>query len=139
MERSADILEYTVDVQVSDYFTFEAVVLDDSFSDGQTFLASFAPTYTVVENGVTTSGTFASTHFTVVPNTDGTTDVQFRLSNQLIALGQNGWLDGDFRDRNISVGWNVRSDSLSYTDSHRFQRIASNRGLQCRRIRCACQ
>ena len=48
-----DTLEYTIQFQVSDYFAFQNVTLDDRFSDGQHYDASFPPTLTVSGNGFT--------------------------------------------------------------------------------------
>ncbi len=48
-----DTLSYTLDGQVSDYFTFNNVVVDDVLGDGQTFDASFVPVLQVTEAGVT--------------------------------------------------------------------------------------
>ena len=42
-----DTLEWTIEVQVSDYFTFDAVTLSDVLSDGQSLDASFTPTMSV--------------------------------------------------------------------------------------------
>ena len=41
--KPGDILEYTIEFQVSDYFAFEDVLVEDTFSDGQRFDAGFAP------------------------------------------------------------------------------------------------
>ncbi|MEO5723954.1 MAG: isopeptide-forming domain-containing fimbrial protein, partial [Ilumatobacteraceae bacterium] len=46
-----DTLSYTLDGQVSDYFTFNNVVVDDVLGDGQSFDASFVPVLQVTEAG----------------------------------------------------------------------------------------
>ncbi|MCP5150579.1 MAG: isopeptide-forming domain-containing fimbrial protein [Chromatiales bacterium] len=90
-------LEYTLSFQVSDFFAFQDLVLDDTFTDGQRFDAGFTPTFSVTENGVTTVGSFDAANFTVTLNAgvDGSTDVQFRLSDQLVLAGVDGVLEGD--------------------------------------------
>ncbi|MEZ4086732.1 MAG: isopeptide-forming domain-containing fimbrial protein [Candidatus Gracilibacteria bacterium] len=50
-----DTLEYTVNFQVSDYFSFDQLVVNDVIPDGQTFVSSSA-SMSITENGVTTSG-----------------------------------------------------------------------------------
>ncbi len=90
-------LEYTLAVQVSDFFALDNLVLDDRFSDGQVFDASFIPTYVLVRDGVTVPGTFAGANFMATRDTggDGGTAVQFRLSNQFVSDGLSPRLAGD--------------------------------------------
>ena len=91
---AGDTLEYTLEVQISDFFSFTSVVLDDNFSDGQLFDATFSPTWEINENGVMTSGTFTSgVNFTSMLNSpgDGSTDLSFDLS----AVDGDGVLSGD--------------------------------------------
>ena len=54
-----DVLEYTIRFQISDYFTFGDLRLDDLFSDGQRFDFGRAATFNVTDRGVTTIGEFA--------------------------------------------------------------------------------
>jgi fimbrial isopeptide formation D2 family protein/uncharacterized repeat protein (TIGR01451 family) len=103
-----DTLEYTLTLQVSDYFSFNALALTDTISDGQRFAASFVPTLQVNGNLFTLStSTFAGANYTVTPHysappgdgnpndgTNGTTDFQFLVSNEMITRGQNGRLLG---------------------------------------------
>jgi fimbrial isopeptide formation D2 family protein/uncharacterized repeat protein (TIGR01451 family) len=94
-----DTLEWTIDVQVSDYFEFSNIVLDDTFTDGQRFDTSFTPTFVITEGGVTTSGSFAASNFDVTLNSpgDGTTDIEFDISGEV----PDGVLTGDlFADMN---------------------------------------
>ena len=86
-----DTLQYTIDVQVSDFFEFSNVVLDDNYTDGQSFDASFVPTFVITEGGVTTSGTFAAGNFTVTAGAAGSTDVFFDVSGEVA----DGTLTGD--------------------------------------------
>ncbi len=91
-------LEYTIEFQISDYFDFESIIIDDNFTDGQRFDTNFDPTLTINGNGGnTTTGDFDTDNFTVNLNSDGAgpdegdTDLQFRISDELI-------------DRNVGTG-----------------------------------
>ena len=88
-----DTLEYTMTVQVSDFFEFSNVILDDNFSDGQLFDGSFTPTYSINEGGTNTAGSFGVSDFTVTQNSpgDGTTDVHF----DVFSVVPDGVLSGD--------------------------------------------
>lgn len=44
-----DTLEYTLAFQVSDFFSFDQLVIADSFSDGQLWHSGFTPTLSVAE------------------------------------------------------------------------------------------
>ncbi len=109
-----DTLEYTYAIQVSDYFTLggpgagvpqaKSLLMDDVFSDGQLFDATFSPTYEVDDRNGPTNGSFTpgvvfTTDVNLVVNDsqqpagsfqsgracgDGTTALQFDLSQQLI-------------------------------------------------------
>ena len=97
--------EYTLEFQISDYFSFDDLVIDDNFSDGLRFDNSFTPTFTVTENGTTVAtSSFDPGNFSVTlnsdnnpatPATDGSTDVEFRLSNQLLGTTVGEELSGD--------------------------------------------
>lgn len=104
-----DVLEYTLDIQVSDFFVFDQVVVTDVLSDGQRWDGTFTPTLQFFGNPSTTntSGNFASANYTVDtsqignsgPNppadgTDGSTTIIFRLSDELISRGQAGRMVG---------------------------------------------
>jgi uncharacterized repeat protein (TIGR01451 family) len=93
---------YTLDVQISDFFAFDTVVISDTFSDGQRFDTSFVPTLQVDGNSFTlASADFAATNYTVSQNfsgatatppvftvdpagNDGTTTVTFRVSDEIL-------------------------------------------------------
>jgi large repetitive protein len=105
------ILTYTLDFQISDFFAFDGVTITDVISDGQRLDTTFTPT--LFFNGNTNNfslGSFAAAnydvtcHYTVSvgagtgaecegPNTptNGTTDLVFRVSDQ---IGGNGRLIG---------------------------------------------
>ena len=104
-----DILEYTLEFQISDYFAFQAVRIDDMISDGQRWHGTFMPTMTVTEHENTLATDAMNTaNYTVTPNysdppatthlgnppKDGTTAIQFRISNELVTRGQNANLVG---------------------------------------------
>jgi hypothetical protein len=103
--KPGDVLEYTIATQVSDYFTFDDIILTDIFSDGQRRDTSFTPTITVNERGVTNSGTFnlGTNYFEDLtqignntnPTTDGSTKLTFNISTTTVAIGgANGILQG---------------------------------------------
>ena len=101
-----DTLEYTIDIQVSDFFEFSDVFLDDNFSDGQLFDTTFAPIFAINEGGVTTSGDFSAANFSVTNNSpgDGSTDVFFDIAAEV----PDGVLTGDlFNDAVINGGTTV--------------------------------
>ncbi|MFN8480950.1 MAG: isopeptide-forming domain-containing fimbrial protein, partial [Kouleothrix sp.] len=99
-----DVLEYTLDIQISDFFAFNALVVSDTLSDGQQFDTGFAPTLQVNGNTFTlAAAAMNAANYTVAPNytpaspapNDGTTNIQFRLSNELLTRGRpNGSLLG---------------------------------------------
>ena len=99
-----DTLEYTIQVQVSDYFAFQNLVLSDLFSDGQRLDASFAPTMSWLEHGVNNPiSAFATGNYTVflnadnnpnTPATDGSTTLTFNISSEMVARGGDAKLLG---------------------------------------------
>lgn len=98
-----DTLEYTLEFQVSDYFAFEAVRIDDVISDGQRWDTTFTPTMTVTEHGSTlVEAGMNAANYTVTPNytpdspppNDGTTAIEFRISDELVTRGVNDNLVG---------------------------------------------
>ncbi len=99
-----DVIEYTLDVQISDYFVFNSTVITDTFSDGQRWDATFTPRLTMNGNGFTSaSAVIDSANVTIDvseigndanPATDGTTTVHFRISDELVTRGEDGRLIG---------------------------------------------
>ena len=86
--RAGDLVEYTLNFQVSDYFALENFNVADILSDGQEFDASFTPTLTFTQKSETfTAQPFAGANFTVAVQADGSTNVDFDVSAQLQALG----------------------------------------------------
>ena len=70
----ADVLEYTIDFQVSDYFAFQDIIITDVFSDGQRFDATFPPILQVNGNQFSlSSAAINSANFTVDISKSATT------------------------------------------------------------------
>ena len=106
---AGDVVIYTLNVQLSDYFTLGDIVLSDLLSDGQRVDTSFLPVFSVSERGAQ-SGVLAFNGLSVVANeftggtfstaynpVSGTTAISVALSNELIArglLGGDGILAG---------------------------------------------
>jgi uncharacterized repeat protein (TIGR01451 family)/fimbrial isopeptide formation D2 family protein len=101
-----DVVEYTLNFQISDFFAFQNLVATDIFTDGQLFDSTFNPTLSIFENGVSSPFSFTlNTDYTVVRNadnnpatplTDGSTTVVFSISSLLNAASYsvNGRLLG---------------------------------------------
>jgi hypothetical protein len=88
-----DVIEYTLDFAVSDYFAFEDVIINDIFSDGQVFDNSFTPTFTVNEHDGTLAGNFALDNYSVTnPGSSGS--IQFNITDQLVTSGGDSKLLG---------------------------------------------
>jgi len=116
--QPGDVLEWTVTFNVSDYFAFGDIVIDDRISDGQLFDASFTPTLFLFENNPTAgnfndstaAAPFASSNFTVAPVSGtpgsgtnpnaGTTLITFNVSDQMVTNNgaSEGMLLGDLFD-----------------------------------------
>ncbi|MCC6856557.1 MAG: DUF11 domain-containing protein [Microbacteriaceae bacterium] len=93
-----DVLEYTISGQVSDYYSFGDIDVNDVLGDGQTFDTSFTPTLTVTEGGAATAPGLAG-FFTVDESArttcgDGTTAIDFAVSDADAAGSGNGILTG---------------------------------------------
>ncbi|KXK26078.1 MAG: hypothetical protein TR69_WS6001001372 [candidate division WS6 bacterium OLB20] len=88
-----DIVQYTLNFQVSDYFALSDVIINDLMSDGQRFDTGFTPTLSFTSHGVSTSGAMDPSSFTVtdhftggapaVPPIEGTQEVSFDISGEL--------------------------------------------------------
>ena len=106
-----DTLEYTLNFQVSDYFAFQNITVDDLISDGQHVLSGFAPTMQIDGNGYTLAvAVMAAANVDVTCNytggpgpecdfdngaaNDGKTRLLFRVSAELVTLGQSGKMIG---------------------------------------------
>lgn len=106
---AGDVVVYTLNIQLSDYFTLGDINLADLLSDGQRVDTSFLPTFTVIERGTATGvqafsglvasgGEFSGGAFTTAFNgVSGQTVISIGLSQELIAqglLGGDGVLAG---------------------------------------------
>ena len=95
-----DVLRYTLSGQISDYFTFGGVTVDDLLGDGQTFSTLAPATLTITENGVTTITDLGTS--TVVDESqrttcgDGTTAITFDVSDAYLASGAPNGAGGVF-------------------------------------------
>lgn len=101
---AGDTVEYTILFQVSDYFAFDNLNINDIISDGQRFDTTFNPTLSVTEHGAVSSGAMApanittTDHFTggapAVAPISGTQEIDFAISDELVARGLDAILLG---------------------------------------------
>ncbi len=92
-----DTLEYTLAVQVSDYFAMQNLVLADLISDGQRWAAAVAPTLTIAEHSGGTSAAAAMNAANVsfvVSGTTGETTATFRIGPEQLTRGLDARLIG---------------------------------------------
>ena len=90
-----DTLEYTIQFQISDFFAVQNFVVNDLLSDGQALDPSFQPTLEGHGNGLEVANSdFAPENVVVTPQSDGSTSVAFRVSDELITRDYNGQLLG---------------------------------------------
>ncbi|MBL8776714.1 MAG: DUF11 domain-containing protein [Acidimicrobiales bacterium] len=86
-----DTLEWSIAVQVSDYFTFAGVTLDDVFTDGQTLDPGFDPTLQFADGNESVDGTIPAGDLTVsradAPCGDGSTALGVDLSDAVATMG----------------------------------------------------
>jgi uncharacterized repeat protein (TIGR01451 family)/fimbrial isopeptide formation D2 family protein len=82
-----DTLEWTMQVQVSDYFALQNVVVYDKLGDG-TIWDGIAPTMSVAGNNFTSGQAVMTNYSHVDPDADGITAFEFRISDELISRGQ---------------------------------------------------
>ncbi len=88
-----DTLQYTLNVQVSDYFAFQNLVVTDVLSDGLRPDPSFVPTLTFTQHGntlATAPMNAANYSFVVDTTVTGNTTGTFSVSPELITRGLNG-------------------------------------------------
>ena len=81
-----DTVQWTMSVQVSDYFALDNLIVDDLLGDGTRFDSGFTPTVAVNGNGfVSASAPFDAANYTVDTVTgSGTTPMSFRVSAELL-------------------------------------------------------
>ena len=84
-----DTIEYTLHVQVSDYFAFQNLAVSDILPDGLSVDGSFTPTLELREHGVTSNLLFSGNTFSAVANPSSGTDLLvFNVSQLLQNNGQ---------------------------------------------------
>ncbi|BAM02922.1 DUF11 domain-containing protein [Phycisphaera mikurensis] len=91
------VLEYTIDFQISDFFSFDDLQLESVISDGQRLKADAAPTFSFTDRDGTATGGFTAgggTYFTVdtsdidgVNDGSGDTVLTFDVSGAMDAVG----------------------------------------------------
>ncbi|MEO7405069.1 MAG: hypothetical protein ABIU95_15505, partial [Burkholderiales bacterium] len=100
-----DVLRYTLQIQVSDYFAYGnnagSMIITDVLSDGQLFAAGYTPKITINrENGggVVVATDFVGTEFTVDTSQhlagNGSTTITFDLGEIIARLGNAGGAGG---------------------------------------------
>ena len=100
-----DTLEYTIVFQVSDFFAFQSLVVSDVISDGQRFDPTFTPLLLIDGNPDSLpQAAFHRANYTVTGNytgavpppaaPDGTSTIDFNVSDEIITRGQSGRLVG---------------------------------------------
>ncbi len=126
-----DTLEYVLTFQISDYYTFGDLIIDDVFQDGQLFDFSYGATFDITDMNGNVTGSFTVRQITdadggetlVVDQTninyadngtedgvtadgsDGSTTLQFDLSQVLVDnLAADGVLQGGLSDGGTNQG-----------------------------------
>lgn len=89
-----DTVEYTLRIQVSDYFAFQNLLVSDILPDGLSVDGTFTPTLELHEHSVNSNLFFTGGTFTNTANPDGTNLLQFNVSQLLVNNGQDGLLLG---------------------------------------------
>ena len=94
VQGPGDVLQYTINFQVSDFFELQNLVLSDVLSDGQSIDPNFAPKLQI--NGQPTLGpvSFTGSNFSSISESNGTTVSSILVSQQLIDDGDSGILTG---------------------------------------------
>ncbi len=117
-----DVVEYTLDFQVSDYFSFDDVNVTDVLSDGQDFDTSFTPVLTINMDGNSSSADFDSANYSHNTNGDGTETLTFNVSAELDArLGSPKLVGGCIPDSGTGAG--NEPDCSTYNDGPTTARI----------------
>lgn len=92
-----DTLEYTLQIQVSDFFALQNLVVTDVISDGQRRVAGFAPILAIGEHsgGASAAAAMAPANATfVVSGTTGETTATFQVAAEQLLRGLDGRLVG---------------------------------------------
>ena len=128
----ADTLRYTVNFQLSDYFSMDNMTVTDNISDGQTLDISFVPILSVTRGGVTVADNFTTANYPWEHYSTGTmagiTTIDFRVSQQLIDMGSSGILKGGLSDnRTVNVGATTGSIVFQTVIDDQYENPASYR------------
>lgn len=104
-----DILKYTLSFQVSDYFSFDNITIEDILSDGQELLLGgiFDPTLTVKSEGSTllNNNKFELGNLnSSISLITGETVIDFNVSGELVSEGHLGRLSGDIYANGLLEG-----------------------------------
>ena len=117
--KPGNILEYTINFQISDYFAFDNIVETDTFTDGQRLDPSSPLTLTVTDQDGTKSGNFSignnviktdkigNNPTNVDASSDGSTTLSFQISNLLKSLGDDGIIKGGLISSGANKGAGV--------------------------------
>lgn len=100
-----DEFTFTLNLQVSDYFTLGDVTVEDLLGDGWDYVVGSAEFYAAQESGATGSALAPlslTPDETVSANADGTTDIAWDISQALIRNGSDGLLAGDIARDGLS-------------------------------------
>ncbi|MEL6466195.1 MAG: isopeptide-forming domain-containing fimbrial protein [Pseudomonadota bacterium] len=102
-----DVYEFTLDIQVSDYFTYGDLVITDILGNGWEYLNApgFTPTLTTVESngGSLTSEVLTPNESTSFDTATGETTVVWDISQALLDAGQDAFLTGDDADGTVNL------------------------------------
>lgn len=111
-----DQVTFTIEVQVSDYFGFDNIMINDVLSDGLRFDPSVTPTLTLNQNGTSNTYNFDPAFYVVGGVAgDGSQPLNFDISAELNAeIGQTNLLGGCIPDVGVGVGSPV--DCSTYND-----------------------
>lgn len=100
----ADVVEYTLNFQISDFFAFENISITDILSDGQHFDTTFTPTLLINEHGSSSAGTMDNLNYVVddhwtgaavpIAPIDGTTEIVFEVTDELVIRALDDILHG---------------------------------------------
>ena len=92
-----DTVQYTLNFQISDYFAFQNIDLQDFLPDGIHFDSTFTPTLTVISHGSGSSGNMNAANYPITDHwtgaslptapIDGKTEINFHVSDELFARG----------------------------------------------------
>jgi hypothetical protein len=96
--QPGDTLQYQLNFQVSDYFSFDQIVITDWLSDGQSVDESFAPQLTFQDQfGGGTTSFILGESYTFDFQADGRVEVLFDVSTAMAGIaGQDGILQGGY-------------------------------------------